>query len=68
MKNPFKSKPTLSELQEEDEYKATELSIAQKKAMIEELNHRGKSWKTFSDNGQKSGINFQKIWAWLKTH
>ena len=66
----FKPKPTLSELQEEDDYKTTELSVARKQALIDELegkNGKG-SWKLFSDNGKKSGINFKKVWNWLKTH
>ncbi len=64
----FKSKPTLSELQEEDEYKSVQLSVARKNAMIAELEGKGKHWQDFSDNKKKSGINWSRIWAWLKSH
>lgn len=66
----FRQPKTLAESQEEDERLTTEVSIARKRAMIRELERReGKgSWKMFSDNNKKSGINFSRVWAWLKTH
>jgi len=68
MRNPFVSKPSLSELQERDEYKEVELSLAKKSAMIRELENRGGDWKQHSENGKKSGINFGSVWHWIKTH
>jgi uncharacterized lipoprotein YehR (DUF1307 family) len=66
----FKSRPTLQELQEQDEYLTTEVSVKKKQAAIKALEQRmGKgSWKIFSNNGKKSGISFDRIKNWLKTH
>ena len=66
----LKSKPPLEELQRRDEYAEVELSLAKKKALIRELEARGgkDKWKEMSDNGKKSGINFSRVWAWLKQH
>jgi len=64
----FGHKRTLSEEQEDDDRLTTQLSIAKKRAMIAELDARGADWKAFSDNGKKSGLDFQRIWAWLKSH
>jgi hypothetical protein len=68
--NPFKSKPSLEELQQRDEYASVELSLAKKKALIKELEARGgrDKWKEMSDDGTKKGINFSRIIAWLKSH
>lgn len=70
MRNPFLARKSLSELQEEDELLDYKLSITKKKAMIKELEHReGKgSWKIFSNNGKKMGVNFQRVKNWLKSH
>lgn len=65
---PFKQKPTLEELQAQDEYTEIEYSIAKKKALMKELEQRNKRWQDFSNNGKKSGISFQKIVAWIKSH
>ena len=62
----FKSKPTIEELEEENNRGELEYSIAKKKAMIKELEARGKRWEEFSNNGKKSGISFDKIAAWFK--
>ncbi len=64
----FKKHKSLTELQEEDEYLDTEVSVTRKKAMIKALGQRaGKgSWKMFSDNGKTSGISWARVWAWLK--
>ena len=67
----FKRRKSLDELQDEDEQLDAELSVAQKKATLRELNQRTgqtQSWKLFSDNGRQSGINFNRIVAWLKVH
>ena len=66
----FRRQKTLAELQEENEVLDTQLSVAQKRAMINRLEAQmGKgSWRLFSDNGSKSGINFSRIWHWLKSH
>lgn len=64
----FRRQKTLAELQDEDEQLDTTLSVARKKAMIKELERqqgRG-SWRMFSDNGKASGINWQRIRAWLR--
>lgn len=68
--NPFKSKPSLEELQQRDEYASVELSLAKKKALIKELEARGgrDKWKEMSDDGTKKGIQWNKIVSWLKTH
>ncbi len=66
MRNPFKPKPSLAELQEEDEYLSTEVSIAEKRAMIKELHNRGMKPKDFSSNGKASGISWTRIKNWLK--
>jgi hypothetical protein len=66
--NPFKHKPTLEELQAKNEYAEEELSFEKKQAMIDELKRRGGDWRLMSDNGKKSGINFGRILAWLKSH
>ena len=66
----FKQEPSLADLQERDETLDTKLSIAQKQAAIRELEERGGRgfWKSFSSNGQKSGIDFGRVINWIKTH
>lgn len=70
MKNPFGGEKSLTELEEADDRLDTELSIAKKRAMIRQLEERGGqgSWRAFSSNGKKSGLDFGAIWRWLKTH
>lgn len=65
MKNPFAAKPSLAELQERDEYLSTEVSIAEKKALIRELANRGMKPKDFSSNGKASGISWPRIKNWI---
>ena len=65
-KNPFKTEPSLEELQEREERTTLQLSIAQKEAMIKKLEMQGKQWQHFSSNGKKSGISFEKVRAWLR--
>ena len=65
-KNPFKSEPTLEELQEKQERRTIELDIKNKEVMIQKLETQGKHWKEFSNNGKKSGISWEKIRAFLK--
>jgi len=64
----FRRPKTLAELQEEDERLDTEVSVARKKAMIRQAERQaGKgSWRMFSDNGRASGINWQRMMAWLR--
>lgn len=64
----FKTKKTLSELQEEDDRLTTELSVERKQSLIAELKRRGKNPNDFSNNGKKSGINWSAVWRWLKSH
>jgi hypothetical protein len=66
----FKAEPTLTELQDEDETLETKVSIARKRRAIRELEGKyGKGWqKDFSDNGKRSGINWMRVFAWLKAH
>jgi len=66
----FKHKPSIEELRKRNEYKDEELSLAKKDAMMRELAQKGgkDKWKEMSDNGKKSGINFSRIIAWLKSH
>ena len=66
----FKRPQSLAELQEEDERLDTELSVAQKKAVIKQLDDKmGKgSWKIFSDNGKMSGLNWHRVLNWLKSN
>jgi hypothetical protein len=68
IKNPFQRQKSLAELQEEDELKSAELSIARKEALIIELKARGNKWQNFSADGTKKGVNFSKIKAWIKSH
>jgi PAB1-binding protein PBP1 len=65
-KNPFQQEPTIEELQEREERVQLQLSIAQKEALIKQVEAKGKQWQQFSANGKKSGINFDKIKAWLR--
>jgi hypothetical protein len=70
MKLPFGKTKTLTELEEDDDRLDTELSIAKKRAMIKQLEERGGegSWRAFSSNGKKSGLDWKAIWHWLRTH
>ena len=62
----FAKKPkTLDELQEDDDRLTVEHSIWQKRAAIAELKRRGKDPSAFKDGGK---FNWQKIWAWLRSH
>ena len=56
--------PTLAELEEENEKKTTEVSIAEKAALIKEAKRRyGGDWKRFFSgvSGFKSGIDWQAV-------
>jgi len=59
----LKPKRSLEELEQEDEAKQIELSIAEKKSLISQAEQRyGKGgWKLFSSNGFMSGIDWQAI-------
>lgn len=66
----FNREKSLAELQEEDERLDSEISVSRKKVLLKSLDSRmGKnSWKLFSNNGQKSGIDFHRIINWLKNN
>ena len=55
-------------LEAQDRNVGLKLSIAKQNAIIKELEARGKKWEDFSNNGKKSGINFEKIRAWFSSH
>ena len=65
-KNPFHQEPSLEELQEREERRDLELSIAQKDALIKQLEAKGKQWQHFSTNGKRSGISWEGVRAWLR--
>jgi PAB1-binding protein PBP1 len=65
LKKAIEGEPSLEELQQREERKSLELSIQQKQTLIKELEARGRKWEQFSVNGKKSGINFEKIRAFL---
>ena len=44
------------------------LSIAKQEELIKELEARGRKWQDFSNNGKKSGLNFDKIKSWIGMH
>lgn len=69
MPMPF-TKPSLSDLEEEEEYQRQNRKVLEEKVAIHELNQKlGKGgWKLFSSNGQKSGFSISKAIAWLRTH
>ncbi len=52
---------TLEELQEQDESLTSEVSIAEKQAMIKRLKQEGLSPKHF-------GFNWQAMKEWIKSH
>ena len=66
----FEHKKSLDELQEEDEQLTSEVSIAEKRALIKKLKleYGGDAVKDFSDNGKASGFNFSRALHWLKHH
>jgi monomeric isocitrate dehydrogenase len=59
-------KKSMEELEEENEYMDVQLSIAQKKAAIRQLQAKGGQISDFKEKGK--GINFKKIIEWIKTH
>ena len=68
--NPFKKKLTMEEWQQKNEMADQELSYKKKVALMKELEQKGGKykWQEMTDNGKKSGINFSKVWNWLKQH
>ena len=57
---PFTRKKTLSELQEEIEYKDAELTLEQKNTILRKLKANNLSIKSFG--------SWQSAWQWVKTH
>jgi hypothetical protein len=66
IKKSLQGEPSLEELQQRDERYSLELSIAQKDALIKELNAKGRKWEQFSTTGTKAGINFESVKAFLR--
>ena len=66
----FKRERTLTEIQDEDERLEAEIPVAKKRALLAQLTARaGKgSWKPFSSNGTLGGVDWKRVWIWLKTH
>jgi hypothetical protein len=66
----LKKQKTLAELQEEDETLDTEISVSRKRLMLKRLDDKlGKGgWKMFSSNGKIAGIDWGKVWVWLKNN
>lgn len=63
-------KKSLSDLQEEDDRLTTELSVARKRALIRRLEEVGGqgSWRMFSGDGTKRGVDFSAVKRWLREH
>lgn len=59
---------SLPELQEEDERLSIEESVERKKAAIRALRARGMTWRIFSSNGKLVGVDWTRVWQWLKSH
>jgi hypothetical protein len=55
-------------LEAQDRNAGYRLSIAKQNELIKELEARGKKWEDFSNNGKKSGINFDKVKSWFSSH
>ena len=66
IKKSFQSESSIEELQQRDERYSLELSIAEKQALIKELEAKGRKWDEFSTTGTKAGINWDKIKAFLR--
>jgi hypothetical protein len=64
----FKEPKSMEELEAENEKKGMELSIKKQELLIAELEARKKKWQDFSSNGKKSGINFDRVIAWIQGH
>ncbi len=66
----FEHKKSLGELQEEDEQLTSEVSIAEKRALIKKMKmeYGESATKDFSDNGKASGFNVSRALHWLKHH
>ncbi len=66
----LKPDKSLSEMEEEIEYTKTKRQLLEEQAAIKQLEEKmGKgSWKIFSSNGKKSGLDTSRIVAWLKAH
>jgi hypothetical protein len=65
LKKMVAPKKSFDELEEEEERKDLELSIAQKEAAIIELKKRGQDPNHFKQGGR---FNFGSIIKWLRTH
>lgn len=50
------------------ELQSTLRQIAEQNKWIAELNAQEKSWKDFSANGKRSGISWEAVKNWLRTH
>jgi hypothetical protein len=65
---PILPQKSLADLEEEEEYTKQRRRVLEEKVAIRELEQRmGKgSWRHFSMNGKKSGLNVSSIINWLK--
>ncbi len=66
IKKSLQGEPSLEELQQRDERYSLELSIAQKQALIKELEAKGRKWEQFSTTGTKAGINWESVRAFIR--
>lgn len=64
--NPFHEEPSLEELQEREERRTLQLSIAQKDTLIKKLEAEGRKWQEFSASGKKDDNTYMRIMQWLR--
>lgn len=65
-KKSFQGEPSMEELQQRDERYSLELSIAEKQALIKELEAKRRKWEQFATDGTKKTISWDKIRAFLR--
>lgn len=57
----FGSRKSIEEMMEEGEELEQELENEQKRQMLLKLRQQEKEWKHYSDNGKKSGIDWDAV-------
>ncbi len=68
--NPFKSEPSLSDLEEKEQFLDQKRKVKEEELAIKQLNDKlgeGK-WKLFSSDKSRKGFNLKAALNWLKTH
>lgn len=68
--NPFKSEPSLSELEEKEQFLDQKRKVKEEELAIKQLNDKlgqGK-WKLFSSDGSRKNFSLSKAISWLKSH